>query len=61
MKKEKESRTTLDRKTVFSEKEFQDYLEERFRKLKLDEQKFRDEVLTKNILPDKSDQYTKLS
>lgn len=59
MKRENESKVELPKKTVFSEKEFLDYLEERFRKLKLEEQKFREEVLAGNVLLEKTAQYTK--
>ncbi len=59
MKRENENKVELPKKTVFSEKEFLDYLEERFRKLKLEEQKFREEVLAGNVLLEKTAQYTK--
>ncbi len=47
MKRETKNSPDKEKKTGFSEKEFLEYLEERFRKLRLDEQKFREEVLAK--------------
>lgn len=48
MKREKKNFEVNEKKSGFSEKEFLEYLEERFRKLRLDEQKFRDEALAGN-------------
>ena len=48
MKREKENSQVNEKKSGFSEKEFLEYLEERFRKLRLDEQKFREEALAGN-------------
>ena len=59
MKREKIIKQKIDKKTGFSEEEFIDYLEERFRMLRLDEQKFRDEVLAKNSWLEKASQYSK--
>ncbi|HSD62484.1 MAG TPA: hypothetical protein VLB50_01765 [Ignavibacteriaceae bacterium] len=47
-------------KRGFSEQEFIDYLEERFRKLRLEEQKFREEVLLKQSMDDKSSHISKM-
>lgn len=47
MKREEPVTAKSENKKGFSEAEFIDYLEERFRELRLDEQKFRDEVLLK--------------
>ncbi len=44
--KRDEKKSLVKEKAGFSEKEFIEYLQERFRKLKLDEQKFREEVLS---------------
>ncbi len=48
MKRDEKKSQNNENTKGFSEKEFMEYLEERFRKLKLDEQKFREEVLTRN-------------
>jgi hypothetical protein len=61
MKIEKKLTQKSEEKTGFSEKEFIDYLEERFRKLKLDEQKFRDEVLAQKRALGKNSQFTKIA
>ena len=59
MKRDERSVTNTGKKPVFSEKEFIDYLEERFRKLTLDEQKFRDKVSARKALLNKNLNYTK--
>ncbi len=59
----KREETTLKKKVEkkgFTDKEFIDYLEERFRKLRQDEQKFRDEVLTKQSIYSKDPHYPKI-
>jgi hypothetical protein len=48
MKREEPVAAKSEKKKGFSEAEFIDYLEERFRELRLDEQKFRDEILLKH-------------
>jgi len=58
MKRDERSVVKTGKKPVFSEKDFIDYLEERFRKLTLDEQKFRDEVAARKALLNNSN-YTK--
>lgn len=59
MKRDEKLTQKVEKKPGFSEKDFIDYLEERFRKLKQDEQKFRDEVLARHGLIDGNDQYLK--
>ncbi|HKB84772.1 MAG TPA: hypothetical protein VKD08_01285 [Ignavibacteriaceae bacterium] len=59
--KRDEKKTQDTENKGFSEKEFMEYLEERFRKLKLDEQKFREEVLAKNSYLERNSDYTKLN
>ena len=59
MKRDKKSEASIGKKPVFSEQEYIEYLEERFRKLGADEQKFRDEVLTTKALLNKNSNYTK--
>jgi hypothetical protein len=48
------------KKKGLTEKEFIEYLEERFRKLKMDEQRFREEVLAGNISRDTNSNYSKM-
>jgi hypothetical protein len=48
-----------EKQTGLSEKQFVHYLDERFRRLRLDEQKFREEVLTKRSILNKNSQYIK--
>lgn len=60
MKREERTVEKIENKTGFSEQEFIDYLEERFRKLRLEEQKFRDEVLAKQSADEKNSQYSKM-
>lgn len=60
MKREEEKSRNVVRKTGFSEKEFMEYLEERFRKLKLEEQKFREEVLSAGYNLRRNSDYVKL-
>ncbi len=59
MKRDKRAKANTGEKPVFGEKEFIDYLEERFRKLRLDEQNFREEVLARNALLGKNPDYNK--
>ncbi len=62
MKREEKNSKEKEQKTGFSEKEFIEYLEERFRKLKLDEQKFREEVLAESAFLNSSRRsYTKVN
>jgi hypothetical protein len=61
MKREKKNSKVQEKKTGFSEKEFLEYLEERFRKLKLDEQKFREEVLSGNTYLNNGRTYPKVN
>ena len=61
MKREGKKTQEYIRKAVFTEKEFIEYLEERFRKLRLDEQKFREEVLTRNTFMNDNLKYPKLN
>ena len=61
MKREEKNSQQKEQKTGFSEKEFMEYLEERFRKLKLDEQKFREEVLAGSAHLNNSRNYTKVN
>lgn len=60
MKREQEKSRNVVRKTGFSEKEFMEYLEERFRKLKLEEQKFREDVLSGSFNIKRNTDYVKL-
>lgn len=48
------------KKKGLTDKEFIQYLEERFRKLKMDEQKFREEVLAGSITRGASSNYSKV-
>ena len=61
MKREEKKIQEYVRKAVFTEKEFIEYLEERFRKLRLDEQIFREEVLTRNTIMNDNSKYPKLN
>ena len=61
MKRDAKNSEVKENKPVFSEKEFLEYLEERFRKLRLEEQKFREEVLAGNTNLSSNRNYTKLS
>ena len=61
MKREEKKPQEYVKKAVFTEKEFIEYLEERFRKLRLDEQKFREEVLTRNTFMNDNLKYPKLN
>ena len=61
MKREEEKSKEIQNKAAFTEKEFIEYLEERFRKLRLDEQKFREEVLARNTYRNESSEYLKLN
>ena len=61
MKREEEKSVEIQNKAVFTEKEFTEYLEERFRKLRLDEQKFREEVLTRNTYRKENSKYLKFN
>jgi len=60
MKRDKTKSQDSVKKKGLTEKEFIDYLEERFRKLKMDEQKFREEVLAGSITRDASSNYSKM-
>jgi len=61
MKREEIKSQDAGKKTGLSEKQFIEYLEERFRKLKLDEQKFREEVLARSQYPANNSGYAKLN
>ncbi len=61
MKRDEKKTQNTEEKKGFSEQEFMEYLEERFRKLKLDEQKFREEVLAKNSYLERNSEYIKLN
>jgi hypothetical protein len=61
MKRDEKNSQVNDKKSGFSEKEFLEYLEERFRKLRLDEQKFREEVLAGSTYLSSSRNFTKLN
>ncbi len=61
MKREEKISQEKEKKSGFSEKEFLEYLEERFRKLRLDEQKFREEALAGNTYLNSSSTFTKVN
>ncbi len=61
MKREEKKSQDSKKKTGFSEKEFMEYLEERFKNLKLEEQKFREEVLAGNSNLNRNSDYLKLN
>jgi hypothetical protein len=61
MKREEKNYKAKEKKSGFSEKEFLAYLEERFRKLRLDEQKFREEVLAGSTYLSSNRNYTKIN
>lgn len=61
MKREEKKSHDDEKKTGFSEKEFMEYLEERFRKLKLEEQKFREEALEGSSYLNRNSDYIKLN
>lgn len=60
MNREEKTTEKEESKRGFSEQEFIDYLEERFRKLRLEEQKFREEVFLKQTMDDKNSQLSKI-
>ncbi len=60
MKREEKTIDNKVREKGFSEQEFIDYLEERLRKLRQEEQKFREEALTKQAIYSKDSQYSKI-
>ncbi len=61
MKREEKNSQNDEKKKGFSEKEFLEYLEERFRKLRLDEQKFREEVLAGSTFLNSNKSFTKVN
>ncbi len=61
MKRDETNSRNGEKKTGFSEKEFLEYLEERFRKLRLDEQKFREEVLAGKFNTNSKRSFTKVN
>ncbi len=58
MKRDENKPRNTKKKTGLTEKQFIEYLEERFRKLKQDEQKFRNEVLARSTYSVKNSGYT---
>lgn len=59
MKREIKEAKSTEQKAGLTEKEYIEYIEERFRKLKQDEQKFRNEALTRNGNPAGGTGYTR--
>lgn len=58
MKRDETKPRDTEKKTGLTEKQFIEYLEERFRKLKQDEQRFRNEVLARNTYPVENSGFT---
>lgn len=60
MKRDETKSQGSGKKKGLTEKEFIEYLEERFRKLKIDEQRFREEVLAGSITREATSNYSKI-
>lgn len=60
MKREEKSLNKKEGEKGFSDQEFIDYLEERLRKLRQEEQKFREEALRRQSIYSKSSEYSKI-